>query len=81
MSDPAHTTDPTLWSTTDQARAVAAGELSSRELTSAVIARIERLDGGVNAVVTRDFDRALESADQADAARAAGSDGQSPASR
>lgn len=64
--------DPTLWSTTEQAAAIADGSLSSRALTEAVIARIERLDGEVNAVVTRDFGRALDAADAADRAVASG---------
>jgi len=64
--------DPTLWSTTRQAAAIAAGELGARELTEAVIDRIERLDGQVNAVVTRDFDGALERADTADRGVASG---------
>jgi amidase len=64
--------DPTLWSATEQAAAIAAGSLSSRELTQAVIDRIERLDPHINAVVTRDFDRALRDADAADEAVAGG---------
>ncbi len=59
-------TDPALWSTRAQAAAIASGELSSRELTGLVIERIERLDGEVNAVVTRTFDHAMRSAEQAD---------------
>ena len=64
--------DPGLWSATEQAAAIAAGEMSSRELTAHVIDRIERLDGDINAVVTRDFDAALERAAAADAAQAGG---------
>ncbi|MXZ15117.1 MAG: amidase, partial [Acidimicrobiales bacterium] len=60
--------DPGLWSASAQAAAVAAGELSSRELTAHVIDRIERLDSDINAVVTRDFEAALERAAAADAA-------------
>ena len=40
--------------------AIAAGHLSAREACDAAIARIERLDGAINAVVVRDFDRARE---------------------
>ncbi|MBM4265002.1 MAG: amidase [Deltaproteobacteria bacterium] len=50
-------------------------ETSSLELTDAAIARIERLDGVLNAVVVRDFERAREAAKAADAARACGDDG------
>jgi amidase len=42
--------------------AIAAGHLSAREACDAAIARIERLDGAVNAVVVRDFERAREQA-------------------
>lgn len=53
-------------------QALASGKLSSLELTDHFIARIERLDGPVNAVVVRDFDRARARARQADEARARG---------
>ena len=42
--------------------AIAAGRLSAREACDAAIARIERLDGALNAVVVRDFERAREQA-------------------
>lgn len=48
------------------------GELSSRELLQAHIDRIEKTDDAVNAVVVRDFDRAMESARRADDHRARG---------
>ncbi len=47
-------------------------EISSRELTDLYIERIERLDGEVNAVVVRDFDRARAAADRADQALSEG---------
>ena len=47
-------------------------EISSRELTELYIGRIEKRDPGINAVVVRDFERALEAADRADAALASG---------
>ncbi|GLW11190.1 hypothetical protein Misp01_63180 [Microtetraspora sp. NBRC 13810] len=47
----------------DQARAVRAGEVSPRELAEAAIARIEALDGELNAVVHRRFERALAEID------------------
>ncbi len=49
-------------------------EISSRELTEHYIARIEAHDPTVNAVVVRDFDRALAAADAADQALAEGRD-------
>jgi amidase len=45
-----------------QAALVRRGEVSARELVEASMDRIERLDGSVNAVVTREFDRASEAA-------------------
>jgi amidase len=60
----------------DIAAALAARQVSARELVDAAIARIEaddRLgDRAVNAVVVRDFERARAQADAADAALAAG---------
>jgi len=54
------------------AAAVAQGTTSALALCDAAIARIEALDGAINAVVVRDFDRAREQARAADAARARG---------
>ncbi|WGT63858.1 amidase family protein [Variovorax paradoxus] len=54
------------------AAALAAGQLSAAELCDAAIARIESLDGTLNAVVVRDFDRARRQAAAADAALARG---------
>ncbi len=54
------------------AAAIARGETSAREQCELAIARIAMADGAINAVVVRDFDRALESADRADAAIASG---------
>ena len=47
---------------------LAAGKGTVREATEAAIARIESLDGPINAVVVRDFDRARERARALDAA-------------
>lgn len=44
------------------AAAIARGELSPLEAVDAAIARIEALDGAINAVVVRDFDRARDAA-------------------
>ena len=52
--------------------ALAAREVSAAELFEAAVARIERLDGPINAVVVRDFDRARAAAQAADAALARG---------
>src|SRR5262249_36897819 len=52
--------------------ALAAKEVSARELCDAAITRIEQFDPKINAVVVRDFDRARAAADAADAALARG---------
>jgi amidase len=54
----------------DLAAALAARRVSAVELCDAAIARIERLDGAINAVVVRDFGRAHDAAKAADAALA-----------
>ena len=56
----------------DLAAALAQREVSARELLDLAIARIEALDGKINAVVVRDFDRARAAADAADTALARG---------
>ena len=61
-------------SATALAQAVRAGSVSALELTDAAIARIEALDGPINAVVVRDFDRARTQARQVDLAVALGAD-------
>jgi amidase len=57
------------------ADALAAKKVSAVELCDAAIARIEKLDGAINAVVVRDFERALAAAKNADAALARGEKG------
>src|SRR5947209_4112536 len=52
--------------------ALARREISALELTNAAIARIEALDGKLNAVVVRDFDNARAAAVAADQALAGG---------
>jgi amidase len=56
------------------AAAVRAGTVSALELTDQAIERIEALDGPINAVVVRDFDRAREQARDVDRAVALGAD-------
>jgi amidase len=56
----------------DLIAALAARQISARELLEAAITRIEALDPKINAVVVRDFDRARAAADAADAALARG---------
>jgi amidase len=51
-------------SATEQGELVRSGEVSSRELVEASLAAIERLDGDLNAVVTRCDERALTEADE-----------------
>jgi amidase len=57
------------------ASAVAARRVGALELCDAAIRRIERLDGAINAVVVRDFDRAREQAVACDQALARGGAG------
>ena len=58
-----HRMDDIAWlDATAQAELVARGDVSARELVEAAIARIERLDGRLNAVIHRRFERAVEEA-------------------
>ena len=53
--------DDVLWmDATAQARLLADGQVTARELAEAAAARIEEVDGSVNAVIHRRFDRALD---------------------
>jgi amidase len=54
------------------AAAIARGESSARAECEEAIGRIEALDGAINAVVVRDFERARTAADAADSALARG---------
>ncbi|HEY9315217.1 amidase [Williamsia sp.] len=47
------------------AAAIAAGEISAREATEAAIARAEQVDADLNALVVRDYDRALAASEAA----------------
>lgn len=62
-------------SATELSVALAAGKVSAVELAQDAIGRIERHDGKINAICVRDFDRGLEAARAADAARARGETG------
>ncbi|WP_110708614.1 Asp-tRNA(Asn)/Glu-tRNA(Gln) amidotransferase subunit GatA [Salinicola sp. CR57] len=57
---------------TELAKGLKAGDFSSRELTTSLLDRIERLDGEINSFVTVTRDQALAAADVADQARAKG---------
>ncbi len=57
------------------ARALAARQVSALELFDAALATIEAKDGAINAVVVRDFERARDAAEAADAALARGESG------
>ena len=59
-------------SATELSAALAAKKVSAVELAQDVIGRIERHDGKINAICVRDFDRGLEAARAADAARQRG---------
>jgi amidase len=59
-------------SATELSDALARKEVSAVELAEHAMARIERHDAKINAVCVRDFERALEAARAADAARARG---------
>jgi amidase len=59
-------------SATDLAAGIRARRFSSRELLEAFLTRVSALDGSINAIVVRDFDRARAAADAADAALARG---------
>ncbi len=55
-----------------QLAALAKGEVTSIDLVEAAIARIDEVDGTINAVVVRDFDRARRAAGDADRQRRSG---------
>ncbi|MEA3056972.1 MAG: amidase [Actinomycetota bacterium] len=59
-------------SATELAAAIRRKQISSRELLDLFVDRLDRLDGKVNAVVTRDVDHAREAATVADDATARG---------
>ena len=62
------------WSAVDLAAAIRGREVSASEALEHLVARIERLDGAINAVVQWDLDRARAAAAEADRAIARGDD-------
>ena len=70
-----HPSDFETASAAELASAVIARRVSAVELCEAAIRRIERLDGEINAVVVRDFERAREQARARDAMLARGTTG------
>ena len=62
------------WSAVDLAAAIRGREVSAVEALEHLVARIERLDGPINAVVCWDLDRARAAAAEADRAIARGDD-------
>lgn len=62
----------------DMARALRAGEFTSRELTRAYMDRISATDSGIGAFITQTFDEALRTADEADALLASDPDSAPP---
>lgn len=61
-------TEPAYASATELAAGLRARRYGSRELLEMYLGRVAALDGRINAVVVRDFDRARAAADAADAA-------------
>lgn len=72
--DSGRTNDMTFSSVTELRAALRSRNVSAVELADRAIARIEALDGKLNAVVVRDFDRARAAAKNADATIARGED-------
>jgi len=64
--------DLLLADATDQLAALNAGRIGAAELLTATLARVDRLNPTINAVVTRDVERAMAEARAVDAARARG---------
>ncbi len=62
-------------SMSDLAAGLAGGEFTSVELIEALLARIDTMDGELNALITVTADEALAAADRADRSRAAGEGG------
>ncbi|MBY0690408.1 amidase [Microbacterium marinilacus] len=67
-----HESELTWLSTRELAARIAAGEVSAREALDDQLARIDTVNGRLNAIVTRDDDRAREHAERADEHQARG---------
>ena len=67
--------DPTFLSARRQAALIRKGSIGARELLDHFIARVERLDSRINAVVVRDFDRARKRATALDSNKSKGPTG------
>ena len=61
-----------MWQAHQIAQEIASGKVSAREAVAACIKRIELTHAAINAVVAPRFERALDEADLADAARVRG---------
>ena len=61
-------------SATEFTKKIKSKEVSSKELTQMYIDRIEKLDGDINSVVVKMFERALQDAEKADIALNKGED-------
>lgn len=68
----AYESELTWLSTRELAARIASGEVSAREALVDHLARIDAVNPAINAIVTRDDDRAFDRADHADARRSAG---------
>ena len=64
--------DPCTLSASELARAIAQGAITAREAVEAYIARIEQVNGALNAVVVKRYDEARVEADAIDQRRARG---------
>ena len=72
MADDRSDPDPLDWTLVEAAAAIRGKQISSRELTEASLARIGVRDPALKAFIRLDAERALASADRADAALATG---------
>ncbi|MGL4285994.1 MAG: amidase [Phreatobacter sp.] len=63
---------PWQWEAADLAQMIRAGTISSREVVQSCLARMDQVNGTINAVVRRFDEEALAAADAADAARRRG---------
>ncbi|MER5220118.1 amidase [Streptomyces flaveus] len=74
MNHTVTTTDLCFWTATELAAALRRRDVSAREVVTAHLEQIERVNPAVNAIVTLVPERALEQAAEADARLAAGAD-------